>query len=512
MKNFIFLFLFLWGTAAFSQSTVCPGPSYPGVFNSPPSYYNDEFIGPYTPPPPDPFAGDLRGIYWVHGFGGDLNSLAQVKEATDEGAGNTYPARKTVGLLMTYSTTGLPAAGSTLNDNILASSGAMQARGVTDFSRNFIIAHSQGGIVSRWADMELENDPPSARNFYGIATFGSPHQGANIVNSRNNGLINELAHDACESVLSTGAAALFKEKPIIAFFLDLSDINESINELCTDAPDAILPFALSKFFSGVSNGYAVGATELGELNGYASNVHQAAFHGIEFAKPHEDPSDNGFTSKQLIWRTLGSPPDDVSNAPVFSANQDQDLVDWANKLMAEYQAKYELHAQNVENLGGYCDWWDWALWPLFCITHDPEVRLQTDLRNLYHNAWRWSQGVDRQWKIIIGGLDIQDVGTYKCFCDNDPTTPTNATTQAECLSNEDDHCSWRWISNVQEVIRPSDGVVLAGSASAWGGTSMRLNYANHFQLRNSEQTKDALLNLFTIGGAGFDDWFITDEK
>jgi hypothetical protein len=512
MKNLIILPLVLWGIIVFAQTPVCPGPSYPGVFNSPPDYYNDEYVGPYTPPPPGPFAGDLRGIYWVHGFGGDQNSLAQVKTATDEGAGNTYPARKTAGLLMTYATTGIAAAGSSLNDNILAGSITLQQRGVTDFSRNLIIAHSQGGVVSRWADMELENDPPSARNFFGIATFGSPHQGAKIVNSRNSGLINEFAQDACNAVLSTKAAELFAEKPIISFFLDLSNLTVRIDNLCTTAPDAVLPFALSKFFSGVSNGYAIGAQELDELNSYPSNVHQASFYGVEFAKPHEDPTDNSFTSKQLLWRTLGSPPDEVSNAPVFSANEDQNLVDWANILMAEYQANYEFHAQKAEELGDYCDWWMWAWQPLYCALHDHDLTHHSQLRNTFHNAWRWSQGVDRQWKIIIGATDIQDVGTYKCFCDNDPTTPTGATTQSECLSNEDDHCVWRWVSNLQEVVRPSDGVVVAGSASAWGGNSMRLDYANHFQLRNSSQTKQALLSLFGNGGAGEDIWFITDTK
>jgi hypothetical protein len=520
MKNTIATVL-LWCWATVLASAQCP-PQFDNsaAFDPIPTLLGGGEVPPVTPPPTaPPPSGDLRGIYWVHGFGGDMNSLAQVKTATDEGAGADYKARKTAGVLMTYTTAGLAAAGSDLNDKILMADGTLTARGVTDFSRNFIIAHSQGGVVSRWADKELGNDPPTARRFYGIATFGSPHAGARVVNSRNAGYVSEMAEDACNSVLQTWALEKLEERPILSFLVDPSDVANFIGDMCGNS-GSLLPFALTGLFTNVSNGYAVGSAPLNELNAYSSNIHKAGFYGVEYAKPSEDPTDNGFTSKQLLWRTLGTPPDLVSNSPVFSANEDQHLVDAANELMAEYQASYETYKARVEYLES------WGLpcpdWMFFMPSGPPpQCYWQSgyfnavDRRDIYHNAWQWSLGVDRQWKIIIGALAYEATGPGQCLCeepeDGLPYIDYAASGEADCISNPDG-CGWTQPFGV--VVRESDGVVTAESAQAFpgAGASMRLDNANHFQLRNSMQTKQALNRLFGFGSWGGDSWFKTDTK
>ncbi len=520
------LLLFMASTLVAQETTLCPpGQYYSADFNTPPIYVglgpNPSELPPFTPP-----IDELRGIFWVHGFGGDNNSLNAVATATDLGAAG-YLARRTVSVPTTYLVNDLPGAGHSLNQNISGQTQVLLDNGIIDPSYNFIIAHSQGGIVSRMADMQLDNNPGTLRRFYGIATFGSPHNGAQILNSRNSGLVNEFATDACKAVLSTSAASLFEAKPIIALFLDLNGLTVRIEDLCETVPGTFLPFALSKFFSGVSNGYAVGAEDLGDINSHNSAVHKASFHGVEFAKPSEDPTDNGFTSKQVLWRTLGSPPDAVTNAPVFSANEDQDLVDWANTLMAEYQATYELHAGNVENAGGYCDWWEWLISPIFCAELEVSIPLDIELRNIYHNAWRWSQGVDRQWKIIIGAHTVEPVPKYRCTCEFESIPGEPGIIEETFVDNPAD-CKDYWVGNqhfectasteiefvIETVIRESDGVVTAESAQGYpgAGESMLLNNANHFQLRNSTQTKNGLLKLFDEGGEAAESFFITKTK
>jgi hypothetical protein len=532
MKNYILLFIALiTGAALSAQDIPCPpGPQYQGTFIMPPNLIGEEDPMPELPtPPPNPIQ-DLRGIYWVHGLGGDVNSWGNVKTATDDG-GPGYPARKTVGILMSYATTSLEAAGSDLNDNILTKDGALLARGVTDFSNNFIIGHSQGGIVSRWADMELENDPASARRFYGLVTFGSPHGGAQIVNSRNDGLIGEMAEDACSAVLKTKLASeLFKDKPIVSLFLDLQNFTVKVDNLC-DKASGVLPFALGKLFSGASNGYAVGASQLGELNGYGSTIHKAAFYGAEYAKPAEDPTDTRFTSKQLLWRTLGSPPDGVSNVPVFTANEDQERVDWANKLMAEFQAEYEDAVEDVEDwnsIGVPCNWYMWITHPAFCTVSELIYNDVRERRDIFHDAWRWSQGVDAQWKVIIGAKETLEVGgTCECLsalCDEDVISPGEVcedivppgiSNAAECQAYAVAHPAevelCEWYARYETFVRESDGVVTANSASSYT-TTMRLDFSNHFQLRNSDQTRDALMMLFSGLGGSLDPWFYTDTK
>ena len=60
------------------------------------------------------------------------------------------------------------------------------------------------------------------------------------------------------------------------------------------------------------------------------------------------------------------------------------------------------------------------------------------------------------------------------------------------------------------VFKPSDGVVTLESASGFPGVNKtnRVEETNHFQLRNSVGTRDALILLY--GGKAGDPWFRLD--
>ena len=218
---------------------------------------------------------------------------------------------------------------------------------------------------------------------------------------------------------------------------------------------------------------------------------------------------------------LGTLPDAVSNAPAFGANADQELVDKANATMANYQAQYEFYNSRVEYLESFglpCDWWEFHIPMPYCIW-DSEYHDDIDDRNANHKAWRWSQGVDRQWKIIIGARESVVTGSF-CECIDvllgDQVFIPGINSNVECFQYADSHpdevelCKWYVIHT--PVIRESDGVVTAESQRGFPGAAgqYRMNYANHFQERNSEPTRIALLLLF-VDGAG-DPWFITAEK
>ena len=65
---------------------------------------------------------------------------------------------------------------------------------------------------------------------------------------------------------------------------------------------------------------------------------------------------------------------------------------------------------------------------------------------------------------------------------------------------------------INKVVRESDGVVLKESTQGFPGTSgaNRLDFANHFQVRNCEQTRTGLLLLFETGAGS--DFFLTKKK
>ncbi len=70
----------------------------------------------------------------------------------------------------------------------------------------------------------------------------------------------------------------------------------------------------------------------------------------------------------------------------------------------------------------------------------------------------------------------------------------------------------QWIVERETLLRESDGVVTADSQKGFPGTArnFRMNYANHFQERNSEPTRIALMELFDSGNG--DGWFVTLPK
>jgi len=80
------------------------------------------------------------------------------------------------------------------------------------------------------------------------------------------------------------------------------------------------------------------------------------------------------------------------------------------------------------------------------------------------------------------------------------------------VSHPDEVKSCKWYLEYETLIKESDGVVNAETQQGFPGTAgnFRMNYANHFQERNSEPTRLALLELFEGGNGDF--WFKTLEK
>lgn len=509
MKHSILaLLLYLFGTALYAQKPqdCAPEKYFPFRFAPP------VLLGPNDPPSPPPGSAppptnDKRGIYWVHGLGGEVNSMARIKSATDLGdAATNFPARKTAGVTLTYEQTGINDAGLSLIDAMIEKDHVLEERGVSDFSMNFIIAHSQGGITARKADQIIDQSFPTARRHHGIVTIGTSHLGAQIINSRNQGLINEFAADACDAVLSSGAANLLGQHPMLDVFVDLNDITNGIHDLCEGAATYVLPFAVGKLFSGMSDDYAVGAPALATLQQHNNPAtHKTSFYGVEYARPQDDPTDNSANPKQLIWRMLGTLPDAVSNAPVFSANNDQAWVTIANNKLAEYQAKYEAYTLLLSTIDLCTGPLEWISNP-DCINNEIDYNNISDSRGVYLNAFNWAQSVDRQWKIIIGAYTFnQESFPGPCLCETaDGEYMVSPPTL--CVTNSE-HC--HTAPTAVPVFHESDGVVLASSQKGFPGTAgnFRMNNANHFQERNSEPTRQALLQLFSTGNG--DSWFIT---
>jgi len=510
----------------------CPlGDNVPGHINPTPTLLNNAI-----PPPPEdpefnpPPVNDRRGIYWVHGLGGNEDSWTEASTATMNGAPQ-FPARNAFCFVSPkYATTSLEGSASSLHQKIL--NAAMPG---VDTSKhlNFIIAHSQGSLVGRQVDLYLNNLTPEnedlERRFHGMVTFGGPHLGAKIINNRDNGVMTQFVETTCKKVLTTEAINLIDNKGFLQALIGNKPIINGVSGLCNNVGD-ILPFIMGGVFEGTSDDYPVGGEKVAILNDFGHpDLHKAAFAGVEYKL---DAGDEPANPKQLMWRMLTTFvfDDKGNNGPAFSRNEDDSLVNVANRLAQKYLSIQLEKQEEIDELKSWfpflpCEGFDWVFFFGPCTALDGHFRKLEEERNINRDAYEWLDKADMGWKIIIGALEVEVTEETGCECtwtDNTVlegwsyTTFEAASSPEQCANiqsgnpNETVSCNFVTRSYPSLVFKPSDGVVTLESASGFPGVSItnRVEETNHFQLRNSVGTRDALLLLYR-GQAG-DEWFKVD--
>ena len=456
----------------------------------------------FTPSGPtgDPVVviGD-RLIFWVHGLG----SLPDVQFAWVRAAEDTEAQYKVISWRPTYSQFSLSGAGLNLHNTLVVDgTPLMIANEIEDPLTNFIIAHSQGGLVSRAADKWYEdlNVGDEEKMFGGIVTFGSAHQGAMIIN--NIPLIEAFAAGACSALVSGPAEEAVTE----SFFLDLFTpegiIEETLNEVCDFVGNDIVPLAFEEYQSPITEDYKVGAPALSDLNSYTSPTHKVAFYGVE--------------NEPVVWRTMHSLINDVNDPLAFQANFDGGLIDDANRNLLRYQAKYEAWAQVYSDLtNDGCDWWQWLLFSEVCFVDwvldeiDIEDLFGVDeddarrIRDGYLKGYMWWLQINSDYKVIIGAIGSEtatvNTGDFFCECNmflegqiidnwgfivDDPEDCSSPAFNVTCLEPVP-------VFLTQLAEKPSDGIVLAESAGNLPGAEAVdvMPGSNHFQMRNDENTR-----------------------
>jgi hypothetical protein len=132
---------------------------------------------------------------------------------------NEFKARKVVSYVPGYPETSLQSAATAIHNNTL--SNMPPASAGAGYGRDFVIGHSQGGLVSRYIDKltaegEFSNVPE--RRVNGIVTFATSNGGAQILNSLRDGLIAEYTTNTCNSLLAPTVIELVNNTPLINFF------------------------------------------------------------------------------------------------------------------------------------------------------------------------------------------------------------------------------------------------------------------------------------------------------
>ncbi len=420
-------------------------------------------LGP-NPVDPPIFSGTLdRIVYWVHGLGGGPSAWAKPADVTAAGGTVGYPARKVRSFRPSYSEGSTVAAGgATLLMAIGGINGPLQeSETVQAASQSFIIAHSQGGLVSRSAgDLNLGN--PTL--FGGIVTFGTPHAGALI--SNNLAAATTYFNGFCLDILAG---------PTGGFLLPTNDLGATADFIC----NLVSGTFMGSFGMPILMDYPVGGagvTGLGEGN----VEHKVVFAGVE--------------NEEVVWRELWHIINKSADYPVFEATDQQKGQNAADKLKSFYWT-----------IGNFYYPWNKKI-----------------ANNWYKGHYAWANG-NINWKTLIGGLAFVPGTIPACSCTTYNANgvaqgpayvnpgPCSNTWSPGPQPGWYQICTATTMVSIDAISTPNDGVVPEPSQIAYPGRIIGFPMvgSNHQSERNDQNTKASLLSIFR----GSDDfWFYTEER
>ncbi len=408
-------------------------------------------------------------------------------------------------------------------------------------NEDYIITHSQGGIVARHLDCHWrmsELDPFYyntigksffRRGFNGIVTFATPNDGAHI------GLTMDQHKNIIQSVISTVVLNDIEELSydFIETFKLFPKLQNSIismkSNLDTFIKNQMSPLILSELHPQTLTEMLPNSPLINTLKNYNSRVHRVAFYGIE-----EAPE---------IWRVLDMVlNEEPSEADLWMANEDETLMKNMEIIRANHEAeikeqerlkKINLSKMRSNNIKTYVSA-ALLVTPAVMVFNlrakNFKAKAKTNEKIIKNRSVSvdFLNNANTQWRYLIGSyhvdsFDFKVIKEYQLTIGNVVYMKTQDSALAleyyQIFMQEPEYnyktvLTVTFIPSRERSFFPSDGVVLAKSQVAFPGVKesdtdiMRKN--NHFQVRNSSETKRVLENLFE--GREYDDFFKLNKK
>ena len=475
------------------KEVVVSWDKYP-VMTDPTKWGNLE-LDPNDPPPPDP--DEVRRIYFVHGLGGNNKAWAKPAAASKNGSPG-FPRRKCETTLLNYSnnTANLLDATNAIREStgttitIDAQAALDRQQGIIKPSRSIIIAHGQGGLLSRelmHLDIVVDNTLPQNMDYGGVITIASPLQGARILDN-NRKLLTDWATDACRKI---GNGSIRDD---ITNFLN-NKMSPLLDGTCQTNANTAMPMFFNSYYNEITKDYTIGSSMMSTLNQDADNANYRAFHKMAFYAV--EPTTN------LFWRTLRwmtSNPDDLS---CFQANDDWETYNEAKKVIDKFQAqKQARHADYIAGawtsgiigVGSIVGAFFSGGTTLFFLI--PAGGFGIDAANekakylAYSDALEWFNNANKSWEAVIG-TDVRFV-TKK---DQNGRPTEMRYPESDGVVDEFRAKNMPYATHEPIRICPKDyrGMEIGSS---------------HMQVRNDKGLKDALNDLYN---GKYDKWFFVAE-
>lgn len=438
-----------------------------------------------------------KRVYWIHGLSGDEASWQRVFHATRYQGSKPivgYPVRKLEGFNLSYSHlegSDLINAGRDYADmlKIGANNSSFQ---YLDSSKSFAIAHSQGGLMAR--SVRIANKSVNNQNMFvpsvytGLATFGTPHAGAQIINSLNAGLVQNWIDEGCNCIAKGEIQTFLNSNWWLDAIISNGTVTRFSTKACNGLNKTALPILIDAIRKPISDNYAIGASELSQLTTASNNdsMPVVTFYGIE-----EEP---------VLWRTINSltytPDSVVTNASLltdpFGLNDDEAMVQFVNHKISGYHFNWVRFTRNT-NRGWYQFW--------------GAAKEEQRKANIYKDAYNWLSTANLEWKRFIGARrDTTFTDGYQCDCLIDLGGTNGYSFTSTIVQNPNDCNTPNAINCItiprerHEVIEEAnDGVVTVSSQKAYPGKKVGarlMSNTNHMQMRNCMETRDALVLLF----------------
>lgn len=409
-----------------------------------------------------PTSNGTRVVYFVHGLGGNANSWLRAAIASENPSYNVqgFHARNIHSSIIDYSSqvgSDMGGAVNYLKNHIRNTSLNNWSGYDPDRTKNFIIAHSQGGVVVRsllkFDTHDYPNTDGQTRGYGGFVTVASPLQGARILNNLDKNF--DMAVEACTTLSRAKTPFVLK----LVFHLIGRNF---IDTLCSTLSYNVFPYFFKDNTAPITNDYHVGSQWITDLNNSCNNqtyinMPKVAFYGIE-------PRTN------IFWRTLNWFKNNPNNPGYWEANDDFSFYENDIKpVIMDYNSELTKYRTKKRNLEANRRWYLLGAGGGLAYYY-----YQLNKYNALIDDWQagvtFFNSVNDKWETIIGSQEKETgmVTYYQCVRYMPPnffwqrfTTDPNNCPPYFTLS---DPLKTIQAMGVTTIYKESDGVVLAESA------------------------------------------------